>query len=390
MSIPVKRYSHAAVALVSSCLLCNPSWAADDTARIRSIVSAAINPMMKQFDLPGMAVAVTVGDKAYLYNYGVASREGQVPVGDATLFELGSISKLMTATLASYAQVTGKLSLDDHPSKFMPQLKGHPIDKASLLHLGTYTAGGLPLQFPDDVADGQMVSYFQHWQAAAVPGAQRLYSNPSLGLFGHLAALALQGDFTNLMEQQLFPQLGMKSSYIHVPDAAMGNYAWGYDKTNTPVRMHPDILYEPTYGVVATAADVLHFVQVNITPSGLPVPLQRAIANTHIGYFAIGAMTQGLGWEQYRYPVTRQDLMAGNSSSMLMEANAAKPVAAPHVSSEDMLFNKTGSTRGFGAYVAFLPQQKIGIVMLANKSYPTQERASVALAILTQLVARKQ
>jgi hypothetical protein len=38
-----------------------------------------------------------------------------------------------------YAQVLGKLSMDDHPSRYMPALKAGDIDQASLLHLGTYT-----------------------------------------------------------------------------------------------------------------------------------------------------------------------------------------------------------------------------------------------------------
>ena len=106
---------------------------------------------MAEHDVPGMAVAATVDVLASFFLYGVASREKNTPVTETTLFEVGSISKTFTATLAAYAQVLGKLSLDDHPSKYLPQLKGNAIDKASLLNLGTYTAGGLPLQCPDAV-----------------------------------------------------------------------------------------------------------------------------------------------------------------------------------------------------------------------------------------------
>ena len=96
------------------------------------------------------------------------------------------------------------------PGRFLPSLRGSALDRVSLLELGTYTAGGLPLQFPDGVADeAAMIAWFRDWQPSAPPGTQRRYSNPSLGLFGAAAAAALGGNFTDLMETRLFPEIGL-------------------------------------------------------------------------------------------------------------------------------------------------------------------------------------
>ena len=390
MIIASNRCLRSTAILAASCLFSVSCRAADNTAKVRAIVDAAVRPVMAEYGLPGMAVGVTVGGKAYVFNYGVASREKNIPVSDATLFELGSVTKPMTATLSSYAQVLGKLSLDDHPSKFMPQLKGSAIDKASLLHLGTYTAGGLPLQVPDEVADGQMDKYFQQWVADAPPGAQRRYSNPSIGLFGHIAAIALKGDFADLMEQQLFPLLGLKNSYIVRPGIEHVNYAWGYDKENKPVRMGRDILSEQAYGGISTASDLIRFVEANMAPSHLPKAMRLAVEGTHVGYFAVGPLVQGLGWEQYPYPVKLADLVAGNSPDISMKANVATQIAEPRVPVQATLFNKSGSTRGFGNYVAFVPQEKIGVVFLANKGTPAPARVKAVHTILTQLEALAQ
>ncbi len=372
------------IALIAACCAPLASRAADDSARLRAIVDKAIRPVMAEHEVPGMAVAVTVGGKAYFFNYGLASVKDKTPVSEATLFELGSVSKTLTATLASYAQASGKLSLDAHPSAYMAQLKGSDIDKASVLNLGTYSAGGLPLQFPEEIKDAQMTDYFQQWKAQAAPGTQRRYSNPSLGLFGHVTALALGSDFDEAMTQ-LFAQLGLTSSYLRVPPAAVANQAWGYDEHNQARRMDPGVLAAPSYGVRSSSADMIRFMQVNIAPDQLDEPVRRAVQGTHVGYFQVGAMVQGLGWEQYPWPVSLKRLQAGNSRGMIMEANAARRISAPKAPSAPTLFNKTGSTGGFGNYVGFVPAKKIAVVILANKNYPIPDRVKAGHAILERL-----
>jgi beta-lactamase class C len=376
----------AALAIFSFCLCVTAVRAADSPSKITAAVDGAFRPLLKEYDVPGIAVAVTVDSRHYFFNYGVASRAGNTPVTKDTLFEIGSVSKTFTATLVSYAQTLGKISLDDHPGKYMPQLRDRAIDAASLLNLGTYTAGGLPLQFPDAVADyAEMATYFQQWTPSAIPGAQRRYSNPSIGLLGHVTALAMRGNFADLLAAEIFPGLGLSHSYIRVPEAEMGNYAWGYDKANKPIRVNPGVFDAEAYGVKSSAADLVRFVEANIRPEGLKAPIRRAVESTHIGYFKVGEMVQGLGWEQYPYPIALSRLLAGNSGTMSMEANAAMQLTPPQTPSEPTLFNKTGSTNGFGAYVAFVPKKRIGIVMLANKNVPISARITAAHAVLEQL-----
>src|SRR5215207_1013827 len=104
---------------------------------------------MAEHGIPGMVVAVTVDGRRQFFTYGVAARDTGAPVTPDTLFEIGSVSKTFTATLAGYAAEGGALSLDDHPGRYLPALRGAAIDAATMTNLGTYTAGGLPLQFPE-------------------------------------------------------------------------------------------------------------------------------------------------------------------------------------------------------------------------------------------------
>lgn len=354
-----------------------------DPRDVATAVDRAFGGLLAEHDIPGMAVAVTVDGRRHFFDYGVASRESGRPVTRDTIFEIGSLSKTFTATLAGYAAARGALTFDDHPGRHLPALQGSAVDRAALAELGTYTAGGLPLQFPDAVADDDaaITAYFRQWRPAAEPGRIRQYSNPSIGLFGHLAATALGRDFGDLMQRDVLPGLGLTRSFVEVPAAAQDAYAWGYDKSDAPVRVDPGPLAAEAYGIKSTAADLVRFLELNMDPSALPPDLRRSVEATHVARYDTGPMVQGLGWEQYPYPVALDRLLDGNSTRMAMEA---QPVTAltPQAPTGPTLFNKTGSTDGFGAYAAFVPDRRVGIVVLANRNFPIPARVAAAHAVL--------
>jgi len=355
-------------------------------SKVEDIVNNSIQPVIQEYNIPGMAVAVTINGKNYFYNYGVASKQTQQPVTEQTIFEIGSLSKTFTATLASYAEVNGNLSLSDNASNYLPSLHGSSFDNIKLLNLGTHTSGGLPLQVPDNITNtDQLMEYFSNWQPTYQAGTHRNYSNASIGMLGMIAAKSMNEPFDDAVEKRLFVELGMKNSYINVPADRMQDYAQGYTKQNVPIRLQGGILGEEAYGVKSSTTDLIRFIEANMQLIKLNEKLQRAINDTHIGYFKSGEMTQDLIWEQYAYPMGLQSLLTGNSNTMIYQDTIATELLPPLQPQEDVLLNKTGSTNGFGAYIAFIPARKIGIVILANKSYPIDARVTAAYQILTQL-----
>ncbi|WP_285435981.1 class C beta-lactamase [Pseudomonas sp. fls2-241-R2A-110] len=360
--------------------------ATQSDAQLDALVKAAIGPIMQQQNIPGVSIAITQNGQQHYFNYGVASKEDGKPVSKDTLFEIGSVSKTFATTLVAYAQVSGKLSLSDRASQIWPELRGSAFDTISVLQLGTYTAGGLPLQFPDEADHpDKMLAYFQQWKPVYAPGTHRLYSNPSLGLSGYLAAKGMGKPYDELMEKTLLPQLGLKHTFLNVPQDQMGLYAQGYSKDDKPVRVSPGALDSQAYGVKTSAADLLRYVEANLKPATLEKPLQQAIALTHSGYYTVGEMTQGLGWEFYPYPASLDTLLTGNSTEMAMQAQEVQWLNPPQPAQDTAWFNKTGSTGGFGAYIAFVPSKDIGIVILANKNYPNPERIRLAHKIVSAL-----
>ena len=355
------------------------------SAEARRHIDEAAQAVMREFGVPGLAIAVTQDGRQQFYNYGVASRQTQAKVSRDTLFEVGSISKTYTATLAAYAETQGKLSLNDSPARFLPALQGSAFAQLTLVHLGTHTGGGFPLQVPDAVRnDAQLMDYLKTWKPQVPAGTSRTYANPSIGMLGVVAARSLEQPFVQAMEKTLFPKLGLTHTYIDVPAAAMAGYAQGYNKQDAPVRVNPGVLAAEAYGVKTSARDLLRFVEVNMDMAG-DADIRRAVARTHVGYYQVGDMTQDLAWEQLAYPVTLDALLTANAGTLNSQSHPAMALNPPLAPQQAVWINKTGSTNGFGAYVAFVPARKTGIVILANKNYPNEARVRLAYRILEDL-----
>lgn len=380
------RFNKISCLLLSPLFIFNTSIYAGNTPKeqeIKKLVDQNFKPLLEKYDVPGMAVGIIQNNKKYETYYGLQSVQDKKAVNSSTIFELGSVSKLFTATAGGYAKTKGTISFKDTPGKYWKELKNTPIDQVNLLQLATYTSGNLGLQFPDEVqTDQQVLTFFKDWKPKNSIGEYRQYSNPSIGLFGKVVALSMNKPFDQVLEKTIFPDLGLKHSYVNVPKTQMQNYAFGYNQENQPIRVNPGPLDAPAYGVKSTLPDMLSFINANLNPQKYPKDIQRAINETHQGFYQVGTMYQALGWEEFSYPAPLQTLLDSNSEQIVMKPNKVTAISKePSVK----MFHKTGSTNGFGTYVVFIPKENIGLVMLTNKRIPNEERIKAAYAVLNAI-----
>lgn len=405
---PIRR-RRLILAAASTCLVPALAHSTSRAAEVEALLRATYGPLGRTHDIPGMVVGLVLEGRPYFLESGTSARHGGSAATRNTNFELGSISKCFTSSLAALAHVEGRLNLEQPVGDIVPPLRGTPIGQATPLHLATYTAGGLPLQFPEDVtSDDQAVAYLSAFTPSAAPGLMRLYSNPSMGLLGHATAQAMGGDFVELNKRALLDPLGLTSTYIRVPDAQMHRYAWGHDKNQRQVRVNPGVFDAQAYGVKSTASDMLRFLQSLLDPERLPPALRLAVAHTMIPRYQVGPMQQGMGWEMYPSPWPLQALLEGNGPRTVLDLLPVQAIAPRAVEprertsalderlttpavrslpqpSRPLLLNKTGSTFGFAAYVAIVPHRQAALVMLANRNFPAGDRVAAAHRVMNAL-----
>ncbi|WP_419182045.1 class C beta-lactamase [Providencia heimbachae] len=348
-------------------------------------VDDIIKPLMKQQQIPGMSVAISVDGKHYIYHYGVQSKQTNVPITNNTLYEIGSLSKTFTATLASYAQGKGRLDFAQTVSHYLPELKNTVFDKVTVMNLATHTSG-LSIFVPDAVTNSaELMHYYQQWKPENEIGQYRSYSNLGVGLLGIVAAKQLNMPFSQAMEKMMLPALGLKHTYINVPDAQQKYYAQGYNKKDQPVRVTPQILDAEAYGLKSTAKDLIRFLDINMQVTKVAQPWQDAVEDTHTGVYLTDSFVQDMMWESYPWPVSLAQLQQGNRDDMALKPQKVEiiqPVLPPETRA---YYNKTGSTNGFAAYAVFIPENQVGIVILSNKWYPIPERISAAYQLIEKI-----
>jgi len=351
-------------------------------------IDPAVQKLMETHDLPGLALGLTVNGRPCYFNYGVASRADSRPVTEETLFEIGSLSKTFTAVLAALAQAEGRLNLSDPVSRHLPELAGSAFDRVTLLNLATHTAG-LPLTLPGEVKTAdQLKKYYLNWPPPYEPGSARTYSNPGTALLGRAAAASLEESFETMMTTRLLPGLGLERTFIKVPEDSLQGYAQGYNKNNQPVRLSNDLLSTEAYALKSCPRDLIRYIEIYLGLTEVEPGLREALDQTMIAHYQVGGLHQALMWEYFDYPADLKTMQSGGSADMIFKDNPAEALAPAERPKVTALYNKTGSTNGFATYAAFVPETKTGLVLLANRPFPIEERMALAHQIFAELNGR--
>ncbi len=114
----------------------------------------------EQTGIPGISLALNIGTHNISVNVGTLSIESQELISENTHFQLGCISKLMTAIVTAELITSGKLDPDDPIEKYLNELRGTERGKnIQIWHLLSHTSGyrGLNIMDPG-------VSYFYTWE----------------------------------------------------------------------------------------------------------------------------------------------------------------------------------------------------------------------------------
>lgn len=327
-------------------LLLHPLASAQPDA-LEQEAARLIQPLIDEKKTVGVAVGLLNGEQRHVYGFGKVSLESdRTPDGD-TVFEIGSITKVFTATLLADMVEDGVVSLDDPVSDLLPDSVSVPTrgEKAiTLLHLTTQTSGlsRLPNNLRPanqrnpyaDYSVDQLYEYLGSTGLLSEPGEKYLYSNAGVGLLGHALALKAGKDYEALAIERILDPLGMNDTRITFTPGMKSRLAQGYNARLEPAENWDLPTLAGAGALRSTVNDMLKFLAANV---GLgQSDLHSAMATTHAERHEAGGPTRiGMGW--HRSPVP-------------------SGISVWH----------NGGTGGFRSIAGFLEGKELAVVVLCN------------------------
>ncbi|MDI9469189.1 MAG: serine hydrolase domain-containing protein [Bacillota bacterium] len=172
----------------------------------------------------GLALAVFQGDEdLYVKYHGYADVENKIPVTEETVFEWGSVTKLLTWVSVMQLVEEGKLDLDRDIATWLPQgflSKRRYPEPISLLDLMNHQAGfqeviyGDEYQSPEDVSELAAALRLSEPPQIYAPGTVTAYSNYGAALAGFIVESVSGMPFYDYVDRHIFRVLGMERTSI--------------------------------------------------------------------------------------------------------------------------------------------------------------------------------
>jgi CubicO group peptidase (beta-lactamase class C family) len=171
------------------------------------------------------------------------------------------------------------LALNMHVRHLLPQFVGGGREQVMLRHLLTHTSGLIyesPFMEQRLAAQAPMEALIEEALSAPLlfaPGSSMAYADYNTLLAGHMAATATGRPFAELVEQLVFAPMGLRDTYIRPGPELTSRIAQvrSVMAEGTPGAMynsaHARGLAHPAFGVLATAQDLMRFLQ-HFAPGG--------------------------------------------------------------------------------------------------------------------------
>lgn len=338
------------IGIICMCCILVATLALGETARAQNTYETAISAARSQIwqainsGRCGSATAAIMvnGKVVYAEGFGMAKREKSIPVDTATLFNIGSISKVYVATAIMLLVDDGKVSLDRPVKDYLPEFKMaddryKQITVRMLLnHVsgmpGTEGVNSFGFVYDDDVKQGTIntlaLSKLKH-----APGAMAVYCNDGFTLAEMIVERVSGKKYIDFLSERIFTPHGLKNTGMGVGEIKGKPIASYYDPKTGKIHPAETLSILGAGGLSSTAEELCRFMDIfsagnkSLKRTSLD-EMRKAQPPAFWGKLRNPEISFGLGWDFTglpRYDAARVQVLGksggtGNYSSMVFTA----------------------------------------------------------------------
>ena len=275
------------IALAAACT----TGANEASSPVERVAEERMSEFLDTSAAQAISVAIVYEGKSYTLHQGTLALDGAEPPSDDRFFEIASVTKTFTGTIAAQAVLDGKLDLDDDIRQYLdgdyPNLEfaDQPIQ---LRHLLTHTSG-LPSNTKGmsealkafapangNGANWRMIyeaneretretflDYLDEVELTAKPGTIFNYSNYGTNLTAHILERVYQQSYEQLLEEYVFRPAGMEEAALRLDASDEYRRVLGTNQAdeNIPRLTIADVLWGADGGVKATVVDMANYLK---------------------------------------------------------------------------------------------------------------------------------
>jgi CubicO group peptidase (beta-lactamase class C family) len=345
-------------------------------------LSSYVEKKMEEWKIPGMVIGVIQNDSViFLKGFGFKDVEQKLPVTPQTLFEIASITKTFTAATVGILYDEGKLGWNEPIIDYIPDFRlydEYATFHATMRDLLSHRTGLSPFSdlmyfvWPHEREEIYRRLWYLKPSLSFREGYQ--YSNLSFVIAGTIVGKLSGGTWEDFVEKRLFKPLGMTHSNfdLQIKNAYDFSYPYKYENgqyVKLPFRDRPSC--SPAGGINSSASEMINWLKLHlnngqfdnrqiISPASISV-----IKNPYIFMYYS---------EEKQWPPTEFAAMGWDFQFY----------------SGYHLLSKGGIFDGFSGYISFMPQAKIGIIILANNRSALELTHYLTYYIYDQLLNIKE
>jgi CubicO group peptidase (beta-lactamase class C family) len=333
--------------------------ASKDTSR--DAIDAYIEGQMHCLNIPGVSLAIVEGDQiVHLRGFGRARPGGEAPRPETPFF-IGSLTKSFTALAVMQLVEAGKIDLDAPVQRYLPWFRvadSQASAQMTVRHLLNHTSG-LPMSLGmANLSDFDSRPDATERQARALStlklthpvGSKCEYNNTNYNLLGLIIEAAGGESYFDYIQQHIFSPLDMSHSYASKTAAqqnglAMGHRYWfGHPFPAPNLSVPPSSL--PSGQLISSAEDMAHYLIANLNGGrycDTQILSEAGVDELHRGAVEMSEMGFTLGY--YGMGWISQE------------------------TGESRIVWHSGIVPDFGAFMALVPEQKKGMILLFNANH---------------------